>query len=145
MNINLNNLIFLKEIIENIKKLDKKFELDLDLNEYIHITGLKLIEEKKLNNNDILLFIDKNNYYNDKDYAKNPERRNLKILDGIDIQTLDINHWQNYDFKEMFKYQLDEFAKKVVSFVKHMKDFGKLFQLLKWIKTTTFLLLILMN
>ena len=131
VNINLNNLIFLKEIIENIKKLDKKFELDLDLNEYIHITGLKLIEEKKLNNNDILLFIDKNNYYNDKDYAKNPERRNLKILDGIDIQTLDINHWQNYDFKEMFKYQLDEFAKKVVSFVKHMKDFGKLFQLLK--------------
>ena len=39
--------------------------------------------------------------------------------------------WKKFDFKEMFKNQIGEFSKKIASFIKNMKDFGKLFHLLK--------------
>ena len=128
-NNNLNNLIFLKEIILEIRKLEKKFEFKEDLNEYIHQTGLKLIEEKKLNNKNILFFIERDVYYIDKNYAKDDNHRSLKVLDGIDIKTLDMQEWKYHNFKDIFKNQIDDYAKKIVSFVKHMKDFGKLYDL----------------
>ena len=128
---NLNNLIFLNDIISGIKKIEKKFQFEEDLNKYIHNTGIKLIEEKKLKNQEILLFIEKDIYYNDKSYAKDESLRSVKVLDGIDAQTLNMKYWKKFNFKEMFKYQIDKFAKKVVSFIKDMKDFGKLYRLLK--------------
>ena len=129
-NNNLNNLLFLKEIIQLIRKTYEKFEFQLDLNQFIHETGLKLIEEKKLNNDEILNLISNDKYYNDKTYEKDNAHRTLKVFDGIDIQKpLNINSWKQYRFNEMFKNQLDEFAKKIASFIKHMKYFGLLYDL----------------
>ena len=128
-NNNLNNLIFLKEIISQIKKLEKKFEFKEELDENIHNTGLRLIEEKKLNNNEIFFFIERDIYYKDKNYAKENVLRNLIVLEGIDFQTLNIERWKLYNFNEMFKNQADAYAKTVVSYAKHMKDFGKLYTL----------------
>ena len=129
-NNNLDNLIYLKEILNILKKIEEKFEFSIDLNQYIHETGLILIEEKKLNNQQILGLISKDNYYQDKAYAKDNKHRTLKIFNGIDIQKpLDLNVWKAYNFHEMFKNQIDEFAKKIVSFVNHMKYFGILYDL----------------
>ena len=134
-NTNLDNLLFLKEIINIIKKTEEKFEFQLNLNQYIHETGLKLIEEKKLNNDDILNLIGKDTYYNDKAYEKDNVHRTLKVFDGIDIlKPLNINTWKTFDFYIMFKNQIDDFAKKIVSFVKHMKDFGILYDLFNFDK-----------
>ena len=124
--------MFLKEIISEIKKFEKKFQFkEEDLNKNISNTGIKLIEEKKLKNEEILLFIEKDIYYNNNTYANDDSLRSLKILDGINIQALDMEDWKKFDFKEMFKNQIGEFAKKIASFIKVMKDFGKLYQLLK--------------
>ena len=131
VNNNLTNLIFLSEIISEIKKLEKNFKFTENLNEYIHITGLKLIEKGKLNNSDIFLLLNRDNYYIDKIYSEDIIHRSLKILDGIDIKTLNIDSWKKYDFKEIFKAQIYDFAKKIVSFINHMKDFGMLYELFK--------------
>ena len=128
-NNNITNLIFLKELISQIKKLDEKFEFKQDMEKHIHETGLKLIEEKKMNNQDILLFIKKDEYYNNKKYEKNNTLRTLKVFDGLDIKTLSLVDWKKYNFMEIFKNQLKNFSIKISYFVKHMKDFGLLYEL----------------
>ena len=130
-NNNVINLIFLKEIIIDIKKIQKDFVFEQNINNLIHQTGLKVIEEKKLNNSEIFLFLQKNEFYNDKKYEKNNNLRSIKVFDGIDIQNLNLSEWKKFDFKKMFKNQLEDFTKKIISLVSDMKNFGLLFELLK--------------
>ena len=82
-----------------------------------------------MNNQDILLFIKKDEYYNNKKYEKNNTLRTLKVFDGLDIKTLSLVEWKKYNFMEIFKNQLKNFSIKISYFVKHMKDFGLLYEL----------------
>ena len=105
--------MFLKEIISEIKKIEKKFQFkEEDLNKNIHNTGIKLIEEKKLKNEEILLFIEKDIYYNNNSYANDDSLRSLKVLDGINIQALDMKDSKNLILKKCSKIKLVNSPKK---------------------------------
>ena len=128
---NIENLIYIKNIVEITREnIDKKFKIK-DLNEIIHESGLKLSKEHSLKNNDILEFIKKDEYYNLKEYNKKIYR-SLDILNGLDINSFDENfylNWKRIDWCRIFDEQYYDFIVKISCLIKDMKDFDILFKL----------------
>jgi len=117
---NLNNLFYLKNIIQSLKS-DSDFKIK-DMNTIIYETFIYLCENHKLNNNDILDFINQ-----DEDFNK--RKNKLTIIDGIDISSINeefSKKWKNINFKK----DEDKFIEKVTNLVNDLKDFNKLFILL---------------
>ena len=134
INSNIENLKYLNDIILLIKKFDKKYQTNYKIEFLIHDTTLSLIEKKKLNNMEILDFISKDNYYNDKQYKKMNMYRPLKVFDGIDISSLDedfFKKWNEIKFNEIFEEQFEDFSKKIASLINEMKNFKLIFKLFK--------------
>ena len=126
---NLNNLIDLRNIIENILKIDAKFECNFQLDKIIHNCGILYAKNGKLKNIELLGFISTDNFYND-DSHKSKEDRSLEILDGIDINSLDetfFKKWKKIPWDKIFENQFNEFLEKIASFIKQMKHFKFLF------------------
>ena len=126
---NLNNLIDLRNIIENILKIDAKFECNFQLDKIIHNCGILYAKNGKLKNIELLGFISTDNFYND-DSHKSKEDRSLEILEGIDINSLDetfFKKWKKIPWDKIFENQFNEFLEKIASFIKQMKHFRFLF------------------
>ena len=128
--VNLNNLILLKGIIEAIKKSDNKFKIKYKkFDSLIHDNGLAFVKSGKLKNKELLEFIQIDEFYHNKQYDK-AIYRPLEILDGIDISSLNedfFDIWKNMKFNKIFDSQKDEFLKKISTFINEMKDFSLLF------------------
>ena len=128
---NVENLIYIQNIVKYMKEnVDNKFEIK-DLNEKIHEMGLKLSKEHSLKNNDILEFIKKDEYYNSKTYNYKIYR-SLDILNGLEINSFDEQfylNWKTIDWYYTFDEQYYDFIKKVSDLIKDMKDFNILFKL----------------
>ena len=130
--INVEKLIILKNIVEAIKQIDKKFDCKCNLDEKIHRTGLELVKNGKIKNIEILKFIKADIFYLDKNYVKKMYRP-LEILDGIDISIIEDKNkffktWNTINFYPMFEPQFEDFLKKISSLITEMKDFGYLFK-----------------
>ena len=133
-NINVNNLILIRNIVQfNFFEVDNK-NTKYNLDEIIHKTGLKLIKDGKIKNMEILNFIQSDKYFYDKQFNQKKDRP-LEIFDGIDISLMEneeknkfFNKWIQCNFYSKFESQLDEYLKKVASLIKEMKDFRYLFK-----------------
>ena len=130
--IDIDKLILLKQITQSIKQIDPKFDCKCNLDKKIHITGLKLIKNRKMKITQILKFIKNDIYYLDKNYNKT-KYRPLDILDGIDLSLIEdkkdfFKNWNNINFYPMFDTQFEAFSKKIASLITEMKDFGYLFK-----------------
>ena len=126
---NYENLLFLKEIIENMISFDHKFKLK-HFNKIFHKNGLKFIKEKKLKNIDILDFIQRDKYYDRKHKKYSP---NLIVLEGIqfkDINEKFIKDWEEIAWTEIFKGKEKQFIETICSLVENISQFDKLFLLL---------------
>ena len=87
-----------------IKDMIKISKIDIEINKYIHETGLLLSEIGKLKNINLLHFIKKDDYYNLKNY-KNISFRSLDILKGLDINTFNENfylEWKKMNWYDIF-------------------------------------------
>ena len=78
-----------------IKKEKLKIDLKLDINKFIHDTGIYHALIGKLKNNDLLYFIINDVFYNSPSYNKKIYR-SLDILKGIDISSLDDNFYKQW-------------------------------------------------
>ena len=130
--IDIDKLIELKSIAQSINQIDPKFDCKCNLDEKIHRTGLKLINNRILKNMQILLFIKNDIYYLDKNHNKK-KYRSLEILDGIDISLIGdkknfFRVWNTINFYSMFDSQIEAFSKKISSLITEMKDFRYLFK-----------------
>ena len=131
---NLDGLQLISNLINLIKKNDKKFEFkyeEKDIDLIIHDTGINLIKIGEMKNNEILDFIKSDLYFNDKSFDKKFYRP-LEIFDNINIETLDekfFNNWCTINFNKMFSFCMNDFYKKLASKIKDMKDFGILLKL----------------
>ena len=126
---NLNNLIYLQNIIEKIPKIDAKFKCNFQLDTLIHKCGILFAKNGKLKNIELLDFISTDNFYNDNNH-KNKEYRSLEIFEGIDINSLDeafFKKWKKFPWDIIFENQFNEFLDKIASLIKEMKHFGFLF------------------
>ena len=133
-NSNVENLRYINQIVLSIKKVDLKFKIAKNLDLIIHDTSLKLIENKKFNNSEILDFISTDDYYQNHAYNKAIPYRPLTVFDGIDITGLDNDNdfwkkWKKCNFIVMFEYQFKKFSEKIASLIKEMKDFELIFKL----------------
>jgi hypothetical protein len=131
---NLDGLQLISNLINLIKKNDKKFEFkyeEKDIDLIIHDTGINLIKIGEMNNNEILDFIKSDLYFTDKRFEKKFYRP-LEIFDNINIETLDekfFNNWCTINFNKMFSFCMNDFYIKLTDKIKDMKDFGILLKL----------------
>ena len=109
--INLDNLIFLKNIIDNfLKKIDASFKIN-DLDKKIHKTGIKLINDNALNNFQILDFIENDIFYSNKIHESSNER-DFNILKKLNIEEINedfIEKWKKIKLGEMCQKQEEKF------------------------------------
>ena len=112
---------YLKQIINSIEKVHKKFIKVYRIDKLIHEDGLELIKKKKLTNLQILDFISKDVFYNNDCYKKK-FYRNINVFDGIDITSLNdefFKKWNEIDFNKMFENNIIEYSKKIGSIIKN--------------------------
>ena len=129
--INLDYLFEIKSMIETIKRTDKKFSLNPNINidQKIHDYGLDSVGKGKLKNKELLEFINKDAFYHEKEYEKKIYRK-LDILNGIDISSINeefFKNWKKINFYKMFENQINDFYTKISLFINDMKDFNLLF------------------
>ena len=131
-------LIQLKSIFIEHEKEWKVFEIIKKLNEAIHLTGKKFIDENKLDNLEIINFIqeDAKTYYNS--YSNYNENFACLIghinLDKIDNKFINkfIGKPYDYDYKMLMKNNYKIFINSIIKNVKsfkHLKILYKMFNL----------------
>ena len=130
--INIEFLIYIKDLIKYIKKNNNKFDIkNKDINKIIHETGLKLSSEGKLTNIEILNFIKKDIYYNSKKFNRK-SYRSLNVFDCLRLDSINktfIKEWKKFDWNNIFNEQYNDFLKKISNFVRNFKDFNILLKL----------------
>ena len=86
-----------------------------------------MFKKRLLKNLNLLEFLKIDIYYHDKKYEN---KRNIDILDGIDISSLEKNFfltWKQINFYFIFKNNFNDFMRKIALLIKEMKDFNLLF------------------
>ena len=130
--INLDNLIFLKNIIDNfLKKIDASFKIN-DLDKKIHKTGIKLINDNALNNFQILDFIENDIFYSNKIHESSNER-DFNILKKLNIEEINedfIEKWKKIKLGEMCQKQEENFFIIVCSLITKFSQIDLLIKLL---------------
>ena len=151
-NNNLENLIILKNLVikitKNIKiqnktiktkkekgineEILKKYEtINTKLKEIIHNTGLNLAINKKLNNIQILDFLNE-----DKDYLKNNNddiEKKLEIFQGLNVSEIDdifLEKWKNMDLTEIFGDNQKKIDEYIIDLIDDFKNFKILIKML---------------
>ena len=128
--VNLDNLLALKKIINKLNKVEEKFEFNPTIEQLIHDSGKELIKKGEIKNIKVLDFIINDDYYQ-SNYFNKTFYRPLDIFDGIDISSLEEDFfikWKQINFYLMFDIQLPEFLKKISSLIKEMKDFELIYK-----------------
>ena len=139
--INLDNLFYLKDMINYSKEHIKEFRVDIYIDKIIHNTGFTSAEKGLLKNLKLLEFIEKDTFYNSKAYNKK-YYRSLYILNGLNINEFDegfYNKWKKINWNIIFETQYSEFLKKIANLVNNIKDFKILFKLLNFNKDDNYI------
>ena len=131
--INYDNLYNLKKLIEEIQKINKAFKITkYDINKICNDSGLKLINNGKFSNEQILDFIMNNKYFSNK----NRDEQNSDILENLikhiklkDINAKDVEKWRKIEWTKLYKDISDLFTI-ILDLVKNLEDFEKIFDLL---------------
>ena len=128
----LKNLVLIKKAIEIYKTIDKNLNtknFNLDWN--IHETGIELINNKQLNNNDILEFIENDSIFKDK-HLNDKIFRPISILEGIEIENINeefYKKWKKINILKLFECHKLNFHITIINKVKQMKYFNILYNL----------------
>ena len=91
------------------KKIDDSFEFknNLALLKKIHSTGLDMIKAGILKNDDLLDFIDNDEYFKDLPYYDNEEIKPLYVLDGFELESMDeafLKKWKKSNILKKYKF-----------------------------------------
>ena len=131
-NKNLDNLLTIQKIMNLARRNYNVHEEGIDINKYIHDTGMKLSDSKKLNNIQIFNFVK-----NDSNYKANSkfikERKCLDVFDGLDISSIGKEEKEickTINWFEIFGKEYIKFVEKISSLINHINDFNKLFIIL---------------
>ena len=119
------NINLLNTIVDSLKSNDNKNNWD----KLVHTSILKLVQNNKLKNVELLDMVQKDNIYYENKY-NNKDLRSLDILNGIDVESLNndfFDKWNNMHFEKCFKNNLDQFYTRIVLLIKNIKDFQLLF------------------
>ena len=129
----LKKLLLVKKMIKFCQKVDKK--LDPDYNGKIHETGLEMIKNGVLKNEELLDFIENEDIFfikNQNDYL-NLNYRPIAVFEGFDLENANEQFYEKWNEVNIFKkysFSYNYYAEKaMIDKINHMKDFGKLLKL----------------
>ena len=124
-------LINYRNLFKNSHLINKYHDIDID--RLIHETGLSLSKNHKLQNIEILNFIQKDVYYNDSSNYGKKIYRPLDILNGLDIKSFNDEfylEWRKIDWNKIFEDQyFDGFLVRVANLIDNLDNFKILFKL----------------
>ena len=139
--------IFIKynDFINNLYKNNKKSNIKVDINKYFDKDEFSFFLDKNirkyleinkyLSNADILGYIHAfNPYYKDERYKYN---RDTYIFDYLNINNNNnqfIKTFKKLEFEIIFKYNITEFLKKMVSKIRNISNFGTIIDLISFKK-----------
>ena len=105
--VNLDNLFYMKDII-NFSKLNiNKFDLKINIDKMIHDNGLLFVKKGELKNLKLLDFIKRDDFYTAQNYNKSIYR-SLDILNGLDISEFNEQfylEWKTINWNDIFNDQ----------------------------------------
>ena len=134
---NFNKIIILYKISKYINENDNISKLqntDKILN-YIHNKGLDFIDKKKLTNDDLLDYLENDDYFtNTKSTNNEYEDQFYKVLQNIDLKTINncfIDKWKKINWIRMHNNKKDTFYQRVCGSLKDIQYFGNLMNLLE--------------
>ena len=134
----LKNLMIINDMITFYKKIDDSFEFknNLALLKKIHSTGLDMIKAGILKNDDLLDFIDNDEYFKDLPYYDNEEIKPLYVLDGFELESMDeafLKKWKKSNILKKYKFIFkSKFEKAFIYKAKNFTDFDKIYELLDY-------------
>ena len=126
----LNKLLKIKEMIKLMSQYISNYKINIDINKTIHDTGIELILNGKMSNEQILVFLLKDTFWKGN---TNLDEKFFNIFEKIDINLIDkkfLIEWKKFKFYELFKNQELNFLMKTSNIVKDLKDFQLLYKLL---------------
>ena len=129
---NLDNINLINNTIKEIKEVNPGFEIKNDIDFFIHNCTISNSKQHKLNNMEILNYIQYNKFYNDDKY-NSIKYRSIEIIVGIDVSSIDaefIQKWKQIDFLKIFYNNYYDFLIEVCKLVTNISYFGILFELL---------------
>ena len=125
---NLDNLLIIKKIMKLARRNYNVHEEEIDINQYIHDTGMKLSESKKLNNIQIFQLVkNDSNYKINSKFLK--DAKCFAVFDGLDISSIGKEEKEickTINWFEIFGKEYIEFVKKLCSLINDINDFNKL-------------------
>ena len=128
------NLCIIQDIYYSIKESKPSFVLN-DFDFKFHKNGVNFIERKKLNNIEVLDFIERDEYLKKSNLYSLFGLNESSILKGINLSDIDdifIQKWKNIDWLNIFK---DKFFEIIYSLVEDISQISNLLKLLHYIKT----------
>jgi len=140
----LQNLIIIHNIINIYKNIDNSLEKEFisDLLEKIHLTGLDLIKIGILKNEDLLDFIDKDEFFKANSDYNTENNIPLFILDGIILETINKTFFKRWKksrllkgYQNMLKNKLEfksKFEKAFIYKAQSITDFEKIYKLIDY-------------
>ena len=129
----LNKIILIYKISKYIKEKDeysKMQRVDVFL-KYAHDKGKEIITQNKSTNEDILNYIENNDYFNDSkinDY----QDQFFEVIQYFDLSKMDnefINKWKKFDWSKKYGKREDIFYKNLCGTLKDIQYFGILLKL----------------
>ena len=136
---NLKSLIKIKNILQNIIKMQKELIKDIDfIFHFIHETGLDMsIQYKYKNNLDLIKFIKEEDIYYISDKYK--LSRDVEIFKGLKLSEIDeedkefFSLWNSIDFVDLFDHeQYNKIQEIIISSAEDIPSFHILFKLFKY-------------
>ena len=127
---NLNNLILVYKISKYINKNDELSDIK-NVNKILnilHTKGLYFLEQHKLDNNEILNYIEHDDYF----VINSATKLLFNIFNNFDFSYLNSNFikkWKKIKWEKRYKNFKLQFYQKVISLINDMKSFGYLFEL----------------
>ena len=126
---NLNAIITICKISKYIKKNDQLSNMK-NINKILNILhnkGLNSIEQHKLNNNEILYYLENDDYY----ITSSSTKIFMNVLNNFDINSINydfLSRWKKVNWAKRYKNNKLLFYEKISNLIKEMKSFGYLFE-----------------
>ena len=136
--IDLKNLMIINDMITFYQTIDDSFKfknIRILLNK-IHLTGLDLIKNNILKNDDLLNFIDNDEYFKDNTSYDNEDIKPLYVLNGFELESIDesfFTKWKKSNILKAYKFIFkSKFEKALIYKAKNFTDIVKIYKLLDY-------------
>ena len=132
-----------KDLVNSLYKNNKNCKIRNDINEYYDKDEFSFLLDKnirkyleinkEMSNTDILGYVQAfNPYYKEERYKNNRDTYILDYLNMNDNNNQFVKTFRKFEFEKIFKYNITEFLKKMISKIRNIPNFGTIIDLISF-------------